>query len=101
MIPKAVEDLNAGLVVLGTSGRTGLSAVFLGNTAENIIDKINCDVLALKPSGYISLSTLTASSHKTLKNSGVSPLFFASHKRQQSFSLESDGNIRIIPLPKV
>ncbi|WP_261835574.1 universal stress protein UspE [Vibrio ishigakensis] len=54
VIPKAVEDLNAGLVVLGTSGRTGLSAVFLGNTAENIIDKINCDVLALKPSGYIS-----------------------------------------------
>ncbi|GAM70069.1 universal stress protein E [Vibrio sp. JCM 19236] len=101
MIPKAVEDLNAGLVVLGTSGRTGLSAVFLGNTAENIIDKINCDVLALKPSGYISPLDLTASSHKTLENSGVSPLFFDSHKRQQSFSLESDGNIRIIPLPKV
>lgn len=54
VIPKAVEDLHAGLVILGTSGRTGLSAVFLGNTAENIIDKINCDVLALKPPGYIS-----------------------------------------------
>ncbi|GAD89574.1 universal stress protein E [Vibrio halioticoli NBRC 102217] len=54
VIPKVVKDLGAGLVVVGTSGRTGLSAVFLGNTAENIIDQINCDVLALKPSGYIS-----------------------------------------------
>ncbi|WP_261817352.1 universal stress protein UspE [Vibrio gallicus] len=54
VIPAAVDDFNAGLVIIGTSGRTGLSAVFLGNTAENIIDKINCDVLALKPSGYIS-----------------------------------------------
>ncbi len=42
------------MVILGTTGRTGLSAVFIGNTAEHVIDKINCDVLALKPKGYIS-----------------------------------------------
>jgi universal stress protein E len=54
VIPKVAEELKAGLVILGTTGRTGLSAVFIGNTAENVIDKINCDVLALKPEGYIS-----------------------------------------------
>lgn len=54
VIPNAAHDLDAGLVILGTTGRTGLSAVFIGNTAEHVIDKINCDVLALKPSGYIS-----------------------------------------------
>ncbi|OBT12180.1 universal stress protein UspE [Vibrio sp. UCD-FRSSP16_10] len=54
VIPKVAKEIGAGLVVVGTSGRTGLSAVFLGNTAENIIDHINCDVLALKPKGYIS-----------------------------------------------
>ncbi|CCN70888.1 universal stress protein UspE [Vibrio nigripulchritudo] len=54
VIPKIVDELDAGLVILGTTGRTGLSAVFIGNTAEHVIDKINCDVLALKPKGYIS-----------------------------------------------
>ncbi|GEM74580.1 universal stress protein UspE [Vibrio sagamiensis] len=61
VIPSAVEKLNAAMVILGTTGRTGLSAVFIGNTAEHVIDKINCDVLALKPEGYISpLDPLTA-----------------------------------------
>lgn len=54
VIPQAAEELNAAMVILGTTGRTGLSAVFIGNTAEQVIDKIDCDVLALKPRGYIS-----------------------------------------------
>jgi len=54
VIPEAAEQLNAALVIIGTTGRTGLSAVFIGNTAEHVIDKINCDVMALKPQGYIS-----------------------------------------------
>ncbi|ANU36444.1 universal stress protein UspE [Vibrio scophthalmi] len=54
IIPQAAKELNAAMVIIGTTGRTGLSAVFIGNTAEHVIDKINCDVLALKPEGYIS-----------------------------------------------
>ncbi|WP_117235457.1 universal stress protein UspE [Vibrio maerlii] len=54
IIPESVDKLNAAMVILGTTGRTGLSAVFIGNTAEHVIDKIDCDVLALKPAGYIS-----------------------------------------------
>lgn len=54
VIPKVAERLNAAMVILGTTGRTGLSAVFIGNTAEHVLDKINCDVLALKPIGYVS-----------------------------------------------
>ncbi|CAH0539867.1 universal stress protein UspE [Vibrio marisflavi] len=54
VIPEAVNDLNAAMVILGTTGRTGLSAVFIGNTAEHVIDKIDCDVLALKPEGFVS-----------------------------------------------
>lgn len=56
VIPEAAKQLNAAMVILGTTGRTGLSAVFIGNTAEHVIDKINCDVLALKPNGYVSPS---------------------------------------------
>ncbi|MFA0414022.1 universal stress protein UspE [Vibrio renipiscarius] len=54
IIPESAKNLNAAMVIIGTTGRTGLSAVFIGNTAEHVIDKINCDVLALKPEGYIS-----------------------------------------------
>jgi len=47
-------ELDAELVILGTIGRTGLSAALIGNTAEHVIDRLNCDVLALKPDGYTS-----------------------------------------------
>ena len=53
-IPKVTEQLDAELVVIGTVGRTGLSAAFLGNTAEHVIDNLNCDVLAVKPDGFTS-----------------------------------------------
>lgn len=48
VIPDLSEQLQAGIVVLGTAGRTGLSAAFLGNTAEQVIDHLRCDLLVLK-----------------------------------------------------
>jgi universal stress protein E len=54
VIPDVAQRLNSELVVIGTVGRTGLSAALVGNTAEHVIDKLDCDVLALKPDGYIS-----------------------------------------------
>ncbi|MGF1724915.1 universal stress protein UspE [Photobacterium nomapromontoriensis] len=54
IIPQVAKDLDAELVILGTTGRTGLSAIFIGNTAEHTIDSLNCDLLALKPDGYVS-----------------------------------------------
>ncbi|WP_448556597.1 universal stress protein UspE [Thalassotalea montiporae] len=54
VIDELSQELDAELVILGTIGRTGLSAALIGNTAEHVIDRLNCDVLALKPAGYIS-----------------------------------------------
>jgi len=54
VIEKLADDLDAELVILGTIGRTGISAALIGNTAEHVIDRLNCDVLALKPDGYVS-----------------------------------------------
>ncbi|ATD02858.1 universal stress protein E [Pseudoalteromonas tetraodonis GFC] len=51
VIPDVAKRLNSELVVIGTVGRTGLSAALVGNTA---IDSLDCDVLALKPDGYVS-----------------------------------------------
>ncbi|XQW83638.1 universal stress protein UspE [Thalassotalea piscium] len=54
VIQNQAVALDAELVILGTVGRTGLSAALIGNTAEHVIDSLNCDVLALKPDGYQS-----------------------------------------------
>lgn len=48
VIPEVAKELGAEMVVLGTIGRTGLSAAFLGNTAEHVISKLNCNLLAIK-----------------------------------------------------
>ena len=40
-------------MVLGIIGRTGISAAFLGNTAEHVIDHLKCDLLAVKPDGFV------------------------------------------------
>ncbi|HDR1021487.1 TPA: universal stress protein UspE [Pasteurella multocida] len=49
VIPEVAKELEAELVVLGTVGRTGLSAAFLGNTAEHVINRLSCNLLAIKP----------------------------------------------------
>ncbi|MGB2740127.1 MAG: universal stress protein UspE [Cognaticolwellia sp.] len=54
VIQSLANELDAELVILGTVGRTGFSAALIGNTAEHVIDRLNCDVLALKPDGYVS-----------------------------------------------
>ncbi|MDJ0514459.1 MAG: universal stress protein [Methyloceanibacter sp.] len=48
------RELNADVVVMGTVARTGLSGIFIGNTAENIINSLACPVLAVKPDGFVS-----------------------------------------------
>lgn len=52
LIPKLVQKLKIDTVVMGTVCRTGLPGFIVGNTAENILQNINCGVLALKPKGF-------------------------------------------------
>lgn len=54
VIPTIAKQLDAELVVLGTVGRQGISAALIGNTAEHVIDMLDCDVLAVKPEGFES-----------------------------------------------
>jgi universal stress protein E len=42
------EKLDARLVVVGNSARSGVSAAFLGNTVEKVLDKLECDVLSMR-----------------------------------------------------
>ncbi|MEM8575975.1 MAG: universal stress protein [Pseudomonadota bacterium] len=54
VIREQAGELGADVVVMGTVARTGLGGVFIGNTAENIINGLECSVLAVKPDGFVS-----------------------------------------------
>ena len=52
LIPRMVSKKKVELVVMGTVCRTGLPGFFIGNTAEKILHKLDCSVLAIKPDGF-------------------------------------------------
>ncbi|MFP6846570.1 MAG: universal stress protein UspE [Thalassobium sp.] len=49
VIADIAKETEADLVVVGTIGRGGLSGVLIGNTAEALVDKLECDILVIKP----------------------------------------------------
>jgi len=51
-IPAYSKEIKADLLVMGTVGRTGISGLIMGNTAEAILNQVNCSVLAIKPEGF-------------------------------------------------
>jgi universal stress protein E len=61
LIPFTANKLNAVLTVIGTVARTGIAGALIGNTAEVILDTLDCDVLVLKPDDVIDhLESLVA-----------------------------------------
>ena len=59
VIADFVEKKKIDVVVMGTVARTGISGFFMGNTAESILNSIDCSVLAVKPTGFVTPVTLT------------------------------------------
>lgn len=47
VIVDQAKKLDVSLVVVGNSGRSGLSAALMGNTVEKVLDKLECDVLSM------------------------------------------------------
>ena len=54
VIPQMAANNKVDLLVMGTVCRTGIPGFFIGNTAENILDKVDCSVLTVKPEGFQS-----------------------------------------------
>jgi universal stress protein E len=52
VIPAFARKIEADLVVMGTVARTGISGFFMGNTAETILNQLDCSVLAIKPQEF-------------------------------------------------
>jgi universal stress protein E len=42
------DRLRADVVVMGAVSRSGLERLFIGSTAEDVLDKLNCDLLIVK-----------------------------------------------------
>ncbi len=49
VINSTARRLDAGLVVMGSVGRRGLSAFFIGNTAEKVLHTLHRSLLVIKP----------------------------------------------------
>ncbi len=47
VIAEVAEEIDAGIVVLGTASRDGLKAAVIGNTAEKILDAVNTNILTV------------------------------------------------------
>lgn len=48
-IPQVARSTRSAIVVMGDVSRSGLKRVFIGNTAERVLDELACDVLVVKP----------------------------------------------------
>ncbi|MEW8624603.1 MAG: universal stress protein [Candidatus Thiodiazotropha sp.] len=54
VIHQLSDSLNADLIVMGTVGRTGVPGLFIGNTAEDVLQNAKASILAVKPSSFVS-----------------------------------------------
>ncbi len=53
-----IEQHDIALLVMGTLARGGIEGLLIGNTAERLLPKISCSVLAVKPANFQTPITL-------------------------------------------
>jgi universal stress protein E len=51
-IEQTARQTHSNIVVMGAVARTGLKRFFFGNTAEVLLDSLNCDMLIVKPAEF-------------------------------------------------
>lgn len=55
VLPRVCREISADIMVMGAIARTGLQRLFLGSTAEQVLEHVPCDVLIVKPRDYAPL----------------------------------------------
>ncbi|PTN11207.1 universal stress protein [Nitrosomonas aestuarii] len=58
VVPTLARQIETDLIIMGTVARTGIPGFIMGNTAEEILNQIDCSVLAVKPPGFATPITL-------------------------------------------
>lgn len=51
-LPRLAKRLGAQILVMGAVSRSGLKRLFIGSTAERVIDELPCDVCIVKAPGF-------------------------------------------------
>lgn len=51
-IPATARKTRTAIVVIGAVSRSGLKRLFIGNTAESVMDELRCDLLVVKPAKF-------------------------------------------------
>lgn len=54
VIPEFVEEEKIDVIVMGTMARSGVAGMLIGNTAESLLGRADCSILAVKPEGFVS-----------------------------------------------
>jgi len=52
LLVTTTDRLRADVVVLGAISRSALERLFVGSTAEGVLDKLSCDMLVVKPAAF-------------------------------------------------
>jgi len=52
LIPLTAASSKIDLIVMGTLARSGVAGMFIGNTAEEVLNSVNCSVLTVKPDDF-------------------------------------------------
>jgi nucleotide-binding universal stress UspA family protein len=79
VLPEIARDLDLGLIVVGTHGRTGWRKLMLGSVAEMVVDHAPCPVLTVGPS----------TDRNRLEQFGPESILFASDPSARSKLAES------------
>jgi universal stress protein E len=52
VIPRLAQDTDSDLVIMGAISRSGLRRLFIGSTAERVLEHLPCDVLVVRPPDF-------------------------------------------------
>ena len=62
-ISEVARRTHADIVVMGLVPRSGIKRIFIGNTAERVLDQLPCDLLIVKPPQFASRVRALATGH--------------------------------------
>jgi len=54
VVNHVAEKLSASIIALGTIATTGLSGLFVGNTADPVLESSSCGIFIVKQADFVS-----------------------------------------------
>lgn len=54
LIPSVAKKQKVDVIVMGTACRAGIAGLFIGNSVEQVLRKVDCAVLTVKPDTFVS-----------------------------------------------